>query len=93
MNWFQFHTATSALSDQASTDAISLYPNPMINELTIKGAAGSSLRLFDMTGVQLMSRSIDTDEYSIDTQNLSSGIYLVEVIGKTGYVNSYKVVK
>ena len=81
------HQNTEGVDDVATT-TLSVYPNPVSDRLTVCGAAGSEVVLYDMTGRQLASWQITSDRQQIDTESLKAGIYLLR-IGTT----SHKIVK
>ena len=81
------HQGTEGIDDVTAAE-VSVYPNPVVDRLTISGAAGSEAVLYDMTGRQLASWQIVSDRQQVDTESLKAGIYLLR-IGST----SQKVVK
>ncbi len=65
-------------------DAITLYPNPAADQLHIRASADLNLEnaqfsLYDMTGKQLLSRSLSGTERTLDISAQPPGIYFVEL--------------
>lgn len=67
---------------------VRIWPNPTTDRLTVSGAEGASLALYDLTGrclMQVVRCGLRTD---LDLNALNAGIYMLRVDGKT-----YRVVK
>lgn len=65
----------------SKTPEVQLYPNPAVNEVTLKAANGKaqSYTLYNSFGQALVSRPIVFGETKIDVSGFPSGIYFVEV--------------
>ena len=69
------------------TDAFSVYPNPVKDQLNvkIKAGGGSALQvtICDLNGKSILTEqefsTLNTGQYSISTSALSSGLYLLKV--------------
>ena len=74
-----FVTYTSSLSfDDISVELI-VYPNPADQFIAIKSSEILSwLRVIDMTGKEVIRKSIQSNDYTIDLGNLNTGIYFLE---------------
>ena len=58
-----------------------LFPSPTINELNIENADNLSIRIYDIVGHNVYINDNNSDTLlKINTNNLSSGIYFVELI-------------
>jgi len=83
-------TVTSTVGiAQNSIVKINVYPNPFVNELFIEAEnlpANAKANLFDLNGRKLMN--IKLDGQAISLAHLTSGVYLLQVEGK-----SFRVVK
>ena len=56
------------------------YPNPVNNILTVSySEAITGLKLYNMVGQQLITKSVNANETQIDMSNLPAGSYLLEV--------------
>jgi len=65
-----------------ATPEISLFPNPAINELTIRGLAQNKLiQVFDLNGRVLRQLVADGPSATLTISNLKPGLYLVRVDG------------
>ena len=65
--------------DDVTVAQVSIYPNPVADCLTINGAAGSEAVLYDMTGRQLASWTIVSDQQQLNTASLAQGIYMLRI--------------
>jgi hypothetical protein len=65
---------------------IELYPNPAINELTIKTMQGdfSSLSITSSVGNIVMQHTVSGTSTKLDIQTLPAGIYYVTLKGNSG---------
>ncbi|MFM8949463.1 MAG: M43 family zinc metalloprotease [Bacteroidota bacterium] len=84
---------TTGLSSQPSLAAVSIYPNPANNYLNIDLTSISSdrnigIRIVDMTGKTVHATSNNTGGQllRVETSNISSGLYVVELSGMDGVV-------
>ncbi len=57
-----------------------LYPNPAVNEITIKGAANYKVAIYDQVGKEVINTIIVNDIQVLNLNSLNSGMYLVEII-------------
>jgi hypothetical protein len=78
----EFNTSPLGINNINSTDfAITSYPNPVKDELTIKITGGtgnnSQIALMDISGRQIKSITPDAFKVNISMTGLPSGIYLV----------------
>lgn len=67
--------------NELTVETLQAYPNPVTNELNIKGAAfGDEFELYDLFG-----KLIGTGSYegSINVTNLTAGVYLLQINGQT----------
>jgi hypothetical protein len=56
------------------------YPNPVNNILTVSYTeAITVLKLYNMVGQQLITKSVNSNETQIDMSHLPAGSYLLEV--------------
>ena len=73
----------------------SFYPNPVAEKLIIETANFAlvkSVKIFDANG-KTVYQSSTSPTNQINVQNLSAGLYIVQVINKSGAVISHKVIK
>jgi hypothetical protein len=84
-----------------NTDDINLicliYPNPTagITKLVFESAdfENLSFRLFDINGVLLQDKKVESRETEISLENLSSSVYFLKVIKNNQEVKVFKIVK
>lgn len=71
-----------SVGDLSDSD-ISIYPNPVQNTLHVRaGAVVESVRVFDLTGRQVLRATPNAESFSLDVADLNKGVYLVSL--KTG---------
>jgi PKD repeat protein len=76
---------TTSVSNIAAFPNLIVYPNPMTNTLLIEHAPiGTLARLFNVLGQQVYSSLVTNDRQEINTSNLSSGTYLLQLTGTDG---------
>jgi len=73
---------------------IRVFPNPSKDELNVSGLQeNTAYQLFSVTGVEVESGNLDQAITTIPMQNISTGVYLLELIGLSGERNMVRVVK
>lgn len=73
---------------------LKVYPNPMVNQLVIQAEVSlTSIRIMDIEGRELMAINPNSLSTSIETNALTSGLYLFEVTDHNGNVSIGKVIK
>lgn len=72
----------------------SIYPNPINDILTIQNSSDESLtlKLYDFAGKQILQRSI-TQSATLQTDNLSKGIYFIELSNDREASKKVKILK
>lgn len=73
------------ITDNGNKNAISIYPNPVSNLLHIQAhSAMDRIIIYNMMGKQVYSKSnIQNKNCNIDLSNLSSGLYIVNIDGRS----------
>ncbi len=75
-------------------ERVLLYPNPVSGVLTIEGARGLTLSIYDLVGRCVTPPILAADTETISTESLPKGVYMVEIMDKgTGEKVVRKVVK
>lgn len=73
---------------------IQVYPNPFIDELVINTTSkGYRIKLFDQTGRLVLSQSLGGQMFKLKTDQLSSGLYYLQLDKSGGNSFYYKVIK
>jgi bacillolysin len=75
---------TGVKTQLATAEGIQVFPNPASENVTIKNAVNSRLRLFESTGKLVCDRNIETSEEKIDLSSYAKGIYLITLYSETG---------
>ncbi|MBP6611287.1 MAG: T9SS type A sorting domain-containing protein, partial [Paludibacter sp.] len=83
---------TSAVQANSTTQA-HVYPSIFKNNVHVAQAeVGAKLSIFTMQGRQVLEQVVHTNNQSIPTQNLASGIYVVRLQQSSGIVTQ-RIVK
>jgi len=67
---------------------MNLYPNPADENIIItgEGIAGMNFKISDISGKTIFSGKINSDRHSINLQNISNGIYFIQLSDKNNSV-------
>jgi len=93
---------TSSVSSlQSGLSTITVYPNPISNQLFIEGAApGTTISIYNIIGQRVYSATINTSstlersgEVTINTASFSAGNYILELSATDGSREIKKIVK
>lgn len=79
----------------SSEGVTSFYPNPVAEKLIIKSndfSTVKNVKIYDASG-RTVYQSSATPTNEIDVQNFSSGLYVVQLVSKTGVVITHKIIK
>lgn len=91
---FKYDQCTSIIGVSTfATQALEVYPNPMsdFTNVMLPLNGNFDVKLIDMTGKEVRSRSQVNGRITISKDGLSSGIYLLNVINERGEINSSKL--
>ncbi len=90
-------SGTTGVSSIKESNAFSVYPNPMVNELNIKLpfiAQKATVSLVDVLGKEVVSSDINIgSEVSLKEDNLTAGVYFVKVVADGKTLQTVKVIK
>ena len=89
-------TQTVGIATMVTDPRISLYPNPVTEELILKlqmPTQDMSYRIFDLTGKQLKVESIHSEITQINMGNFHPGVYFFQVHQNGQNIQSFKIVK
>jgi len=89
-NWVINNVAVSGTAglNNLNTSSFSMYPNPVSNVLNIKGNV-ANVSITNAIGQNL----INSDQNTIDTSSLRSGLYFVTVTDQEGTTSTRKLIK
>ncbi len=78
--------------------SLNIYPNPVSNILNLSGNLSSfndlTVEIYNVRGAKVASQKIDQNNMSVNLQDLSDGLYLVNLIdGEKGLLTTKKVLK
>jgi hypothetical protein len=97
---FTICSFTGIYSDIANNkDAISIYPNPFVSEITIRADINTVITLYDYTGKEIFRATSISAETVLNTEGLAAGLYSLKADGLRDSTTSgrgvanYKVVK
>ncbi|MDR1974955.1 MAG: Ig-like domain-containing protein [Bacteroidales bacterium] len=74
-------------------DVITIYPNPVRDNLYIRCNSMKSVEVLDLTGKSVALKKGGADEYVINMQGQKSGIYFVRIETANGIVRTCKIVR
>jgi Zn-dependent metalloprotease len=80
----QVAVCTGIKSQSALAEGIQVFPNPANENVTVKNALNSRLRLFESTGKLVLDKSIDKSEEKINVSSFAKGIYFVTLSFESG---------
>jgi hypothetical protein len=72
----------------------SVYPNPTTGMVRISGLSNATmLKVYNLAGKEIKQLKVDADEVNLDLQKFENGVYLINILGKNGFIETRKVVK
>jgi PKD repeat protein len=85
---------STAVPGISASQAVSVFPNPVLNQLSIRGQQVSSVEIYNVMGMRLISSYPVTagEVVDVDVSSLSAGIYFLQVKA-AGKILSQKIVK
>ena len=102
MNYYRLAQTDSAGNEHYSTvaevsfakDAVTVYPNPAKDNITIEGLAGNeSIQLFSQNG-QIIKKQIAIGPVTkLDVSNIEIGVYRLTIADNTGKMITKKILK
>lgn len=79
--------------EEEQADRVRIYPNPFAESCVVSGvAAGTSVRVFNMTGACVFSKVAGTGETEIRLSGLASGVYILK-LEKDGDSSCHKLIR
>lgn len=93
--YFPVSEETDIQSVNGKDNVISIYPNPVLNNININSEFGiERIQIFNMSG-DLVKESVlgGVNQTNVNVENLTSGIYMVHVLCSNGNVETQKMVK
>jgi hypothetical protein len=84
------HVSAAGIPSLSTDNYVSLYPNPAVNELTVKfndGASTRHIEIYALAGNLVYSGDVHGIQKKIEVRNLSNGMYLMKVTGNNKIIN------
>ena len=73
--------------DEIDDNQVSIYPNPASDRLIIKGEQMKQIIIYNCYGQRFNDTKMDlNDEVTIDTENMSNGLYIADIITTKGKI-------
>ena len=93
----QTQLVISSIEDNASHFEVSIFPNPVMNELTIKFSEiqfGYQLELMDINGKLVKTHPLSDTETKLNVQDIAAGVYMLLLKDEEGeYLKTYQLHK
>jgi len=85
----------SGLADmELSANCIAIFPNPVADAFTINGNLDEyTIGIYDISGALYQSLNLTGNSHTIDTSNLSAGIYLLRVVSAGNQITAEYIIK
>ena len=94
---WEINTVTAIENTEGITLEMKIYPNPTggVLKLTIRDFDDKNLRyrLYDMNGLLLQDKKIDSEETEISLQDYSSTLYFLRIANNKQEIKVFKIVK
>lgn len=94
---YEIAIATSIEKEVPVTLEYRIYPNPTAGKITLvirpKEHDDYSYRLYDINGVKLLDRHVESEESEVPMESLSPDVYFLMVIRNNLEVKVFKVIK
>ena len=92
LQWIITPIGAAKSSELAENNTVTTYPNPVINSITIQGAADSIIQVYDMNGKVVATKNTSNDIEIMDVSYLAKGLYYAKITGSKT-VSSFKIIK
>ncbi len=83
--------SATGISKYKTDNLVSMYPNPVNDNLHVVVKKPSTFELFNIEG-QLVKRQMVEGNTSVKISDLTKGLYIAKVIDKNGYVQTKKII-
>jgi len=68
--------------DKNILDGVSVYPNPVSEKLNVNTLEGGDISLYNVLGSKVLSTTTTSKNYTLNTSNIKSGIYLLKIVSE-----------
>lgn len=84
----------TALEDEGQTLAVSVFPNPTIDMLSVDGLGEAvSVQVFDVSGNLMLEAPLNAHQIQMDVSSLKEGAYTIYVRSKENQLFTSKIFK
>ena len=87
----EFECDVTNVDENVAADVI-IYPNPASNVINIEGGDICEVVIYNALGQMVYSKSLDSDNVSIDASAFEEGLYVINVKTNDGKTNSQRIV-
>lgn len=87
------HVAPDNVQPVQLTNEVALYPNPTSGSFTVKNGVGAQLRIVDMLGREVVSRSLASSSEMVNISSLAAGSYIAQMTMGNGEKKNVRIVK
>jgi hypothetical protein len=92
--WVYPDTPNAIGNVQLAASGVKVYPNPALGELTIEGARGCEVSIFNVVGQEIFRGKLGASKESVNMETFSKGIFVVKITeATTGEQAILKVIK
>jgi hypothetical protein len=74
---------TVGIDDDLKQSNFKLYPNPAKDMITLEMNSDDTVRIYNINGAKVLEKNLNAGRHEIKINNLSQGIYTVQVAGKS----------
>ena len=78
-NEYMINVSTPTGLEDAQSQSLRLYPNPVDDNLKIEADEINSVTIFNLMGQKVYESNVDSDEVLIDMSSFQSGIYMIQI--------------
>jgi hypothetical protein len=79
--------------NESSAFGISVYPNPVDDQLTITNSTASSLTITNLLGQVVYSSSVTGNKTTVNTSEFTPGVYFINLVSANGEMQSVKFIR
>jgi len=82
------HVDTTAVGEiHQNPSSLNVFPNPVKNQMTISAKGMNNIKVYDIVGQEVMNVAVKDDEITLDTENLTNGVYFISVETANGLIS------
>ena len=72
---------------------LKIYPNPAVDNVSVEGATGCELTIFNTLGQTVVKDNITNAQQTENISGLADGVYTIQLINGNGYKKNVKLLK